>query len=819
MVRVCKRAALSAGCTGAALMMASAAFAQELPAPQLAVRGQADPAAPIQQADPSARVVSSVPNADPTEIVVTANKREERLNKVGLTITALSGKVLAERHITSLQDIAAAVPGLSYAQSTSNTPVFTLRGVGFNESSLGVYPAVSVYIDQAPLPFPVLTTHSAFDLERIEVLKGPQGTLFGQNSTGGAINYVAAKPTRELQIGGDIGYGRFNRVEGNAYISGPISDTVRARVAVTGVNSDGWQVSTSRPHDRNGKQSFIAGRLITDWDASERVRFSLNLNAWHDTSEPQAQQLVAVRPGVPAIATTRVLEGLASVPFSPEAPRAADWSTGLFAPRSNQKFFQVALRSDIELSSDITLTSLTSYDHYKRCQATDGDGSYLVGLDFPKQDGKITSLNQELRLANAASSVFRWVFGANYEHSKTLEDHNLYFIDQTNNNPSNLNITSSGDLNRQNIRNYAVFANGEYDVTPALTIKAAARYTNSRIRDYNCNYVTTIEIGNLFNFLGDILGTVPFTPIGVGGCLTLNENNVPGFPFLSTLKEHNVSWRAGLDYRFDSNKLFYANVSRGYKSGSYPTLAASSFVQFQPVTQESVTAYETGIKATLLDRRLQLNAAVFYNDYRDKQIRGKLLDPIFNILDALVNIPKSSIFGAETDITFRPVRNLTLSGSITYLKSKVRKYTGFNVQGVVTDFAGEPLPFTPKWSYSVNADYRHPLAQGGAAFFGIGATGQSAADAALGGGSFIYPPDPLTRILPGLTHVFKLKPFATVNGRFGYEAPDERWRVMVWGKNIFNKYYWTNVIPALDTSARFAGQPATYGVTLGFKVK
>ncbi len=812
-------AALSASCACAALIIASSALAQEVPPSQAVVPGQPGPSAPSQQTAPSAPLASSSRYAESAEIVVTANKREERLNKVGLTITALSGQMLAERNITSLQDIAAAVPGLTYAQSTSNTPVFTLRGVGFNESSLGVYPAVSVYIDQAPLPFPVLTTHSAFDLDRIEVLKGPQGTLFGQNSTGGAINYVAAKPTKDLQIGGDIGFGRFNQVTGNAYISGPISNTLRARLAVTGLNADGWQISSSRPDDRNGKQSYIAGRLITDWDATEHVRFSLNLNGWIDTSEPQAQQLVAVRPGVPGIATPEILKGLADVPFSPENPRAADWSTGIFTPRSNQKFYQATLRSDIDLSDDLTLTSLTSYAHYKRRQATDGDGSYLVGLDFPKQDGLITSLNQEVRLANAAGSAFRWVLGANFEHSKTLEDHNLFFIDQTNHNPSNLDITSSGDLNRQNIRNYAFFANGEYDLSSALTIKAAARYTNSRIRDYNCNYVTNIEIANLFNLLGNFLGTVPFTPIGINDCLTLNENNVPGFPFLSTLKEDNVSWRVGVDYRIDSDKLLYANVSRGYKAGSYPTLAASSFVQFQPVTQEAVTAYEAGIKATLLDRRLQVNAAVFYNDYRDKQIRGKLLDPIFNILDALVNIPKSSILGAETDITFRPVQGLTFNGSLTYLDSKVREYNGFNVQGVVTDFAGEPLPFTPKWSYSVNVDYRYELAGGGAAFVGAGANGQSSADAALGGGTFVYPPDPLTRILPGLTHVFKLKPYTTVDGRLGYEAPDGRWRVMIWGKNIFNKYYWTNVIPALDTSARFAGRPATYGVTLGFNIK
>lgn len=308
------------------------------------------------------------------EIIVTANKREQNINDVGLTITALSSESIADRKITSLADVAAAVPGLAYSPSTTNTPIFTLRGVGFNESSLGVYPAVSVYADEVPMPFPVTASHAAYDLERIEVLKGPQGTLFGQNSTGGAINYIVAKPTESFEAGGDIGYGRFNTIEGNAYISGPLGNTVAARLAVTGLNSDDWQKSNSRPNDTNGKQSYVAGRLLLDFKPSDGLRFSLNLNGWRDKSDPQAQQMVAVRPQVPAIATATNLAGLASAQFSPRNARAADWSTGVGEPRGDRKFYQASLRMDADVTDDITFTSLTSYNDYKQTQATDGDG-------------------------------------------------------------------------------------------------------------------------------------------------------------------------------------------------------------------------------------------------------------------------------------------------------------------------------------------------------------------------------------------------------------------------------------------------------------
>jgi iron complex outermembrane recepter protein len=269
------------------------------------------------QTTPAADATAS----DASEIIVTANKREQNINDVGTTITALSAEALATRKITSLADVAAAVPGLAYSPSTTNTPIFTLRGVGFNESSLGVYPAVSVYADEVPLPFPVTASHAAYDLERIEVLKGPQGTLFGQNSTGGAINYIVAKPTESFEAGGDIGYGRFNTIEGNAFISGPLGDNVGARLAVTGLNSDDWQRSNSRPNDTNGKQSYVAGRFILDFKPSDGLRLSLNLNAWRDKSDPQAQQLVAVRPQVPAIATAINLAQLAAAPFSPRNAR------------------------------------------------------------------------------------------------------------------------------------------------------------------------------------------------------------------------------------------------------------------------------------------------------------------------------------------------------------------------------------------------------------------------------------------------------------------------------------------------------------------
>ena len=210
------------------------------------------------------------------EIVVTANKRAQNLSKVGSSVAAFDSSMLQDRNIVRVEELASSVPSLALSPSTHGTPVWTLRGVGFNADSLGVYPAVSLSMDQAPMSFPVLSGRSMYDLERVEVLKGPQGTLFGQNSTGGAINFVAAKPTDKLEAGFNINYGRFNEINGTAFISGPLSDTIGMRLAIDAGHRDDWQYSFTRP-DTNGQQDYIAARLITVWEPTDKLKLELNM--------------------------------------------------------------------------------------------------------------------------------------------------------------------------------------------------------------------------------------------------------------------------------------------------------------------------------------------------------------------------------------------------------------------------------------------------------------------------------------------------------------------------------------------------------------
>lgn len=739
----------------------------------------------------------------PFDIIVTAQKRSQSINDVGLTISALSTETLERQGIRSLDDLARSVPGLSFSGTDYGTPVFTLRGVGFYDSSLGGYPTTSVYIDEIPLPFPVLTTHANLDLERVEVLKGPQGTLFGQNSTGGAVNYIAAKPTRDLAaaIGGSIG--RFGAGDIHGFISGPLSDTIGVRLAGQYDFGQAWQRSFTRD-DSLGRKDVLNGRLLVDWKPSDTLKFQLNMNAWRDRSDPQTGQFVATFPQTPSDGSF-VDPDLNSYPFAPGDARSADWSPD-HRPRANKRLYQVALRGDLNLTDDIVLTSISSYVHYRTRQTLDMDGTAVEDFD-QLNAGRVKSFTQELRIAGGEGTAIRWVVGGNYEDSKTYERNDYLFSQSTT--ALGYGLSSGAATSDQHMRNYAAFANGEYDLTDGLTFKAGARYTKAKRHADICTRDT--GDGSAEAFFGLISGQA----IQPGQCLALDFTGVPG-TFSDQLDEDNVSWRVGLDYKPSRNLLFYVNAAKGYKAGSYPILAATSFASYLPVTQESLLDLEAGFKAQLLDRKIGLNGAVFNYDYRNKQLLTKIVDPIVGIIPALDNIPKSRVRGAELELTAAPADGFRLSASVNYLDSKITRYTGVNAAGVTADFAGAVIPFTPKWQYVLSADYTVPTSGSLRPFFGATLTGRTKTISIVGGDDGATPQPGYRAVVP-LGSTFDVPGYALLDLRAGIEAADGAWTLMAWAKNVTDKYYWQNVVTAYDVVTRYAGQPATYGMTFNVK--
>ncbi len=747
-------------------------------------------------------------NYDVNTIIVTAQKRAQSINDVGLAITALSGDILRDRQINSLSDLSQIVPGLQFTTSGSNTPVYTLRGIGFYETTLGAYPSVSVYLDEAPLPFPVLSTNTAFDLERVEVLKGPQGTLFGNNSTGGAVNYIAAKPTDSLEAGGSIGYGRFETFQGEMFVSGPLSDKVKVRLAGKAVHSGDWQRGYTIP-DTNGKTEVYAGRMLIDFEPSDRLKFQFNLNGWVDKSDPQAPQYSEFRRNFPGAPTP-----VEFYPLAPKTPRAADFTTAL-DPHADNKFWQAIFRGDLELSDSIALTSLTAYFRYNQDMAFDGDGVALEDFDIGNFGGKARGFSQELRLSNSAADAVRWTIGANYSRDTASDDYTLLYRDSSILTGSG--VGESGFRSSQKMKNYAAFASVEADVGE-FTFKAGGRYTEAKRSASSCFYVNAdnpflANFQGIYQFLSDSLraqnGLPAAGPIPSDGCYTINTTGILGNPpdyrpgeFLGRLNENSFSFRAGVDWKPSRNTLAYLNVAKGYKAGSFPSAGAATFDQLKGVKQESLMTYEAGVKATALRGALQVNASAFYYDYKDKQLRSKLVDPIFGLLDALVNIPRSEVKGAELEVTAYPTEGLMLYGNFAYIDSKIKRFVGYSGAGVFADFRGSAFPYAPKYSLNGGFQYDFPASEGLKMFVGGDVTVRSDTTAIIGDA-------------PG----YEIEDYTLLDVRAGIEDADERWKLTVWGKNITNEYYWNNVANYYDTLARFTGRPATYGVTLAFRLR
>lgn len=745
---------------------------------------------------PTTSPVQAEPQAETGvgDIIVTAQRRAQSVNSVPMSITAIGADQLAAQGISSTADLVKLVPGLTFTQSQVSTPVYTLRGVGFYESTLSASPAVSVYVDEVPLPFAILTEGASLDIGRVEVLKGPQGTLYGQNATGGAINYISAKPGDTFAAGFDTSFARFGAFDASGFVSGPITDTLGARISLKTEQGGTWQRNYTRD-DKLGRADRITGRAIFVWQPTSALTVTANLNAWSDTSDVQAPQLIAHTPYNPANAYARVL----AVPFAPANARAANWSAD-WPMKRDDHFYQGALRADLDLSSDVKLTSISSWLHFTTDSFQDLDATQFRQLDS-NTPGRVRSFFQELRLTGTTGPA-RWILGVNYERDRAFERQILRTDDLSSNVviPGLPILTRSGVFTEQRVQSYAGYANLEYDLTARLTAQGGVRYTRN-IRDFQgCGYDADGTTVLSFNVLTQLFtGALPVTPIPAGGCLTFSPTFQPGL-VTDRLSQDNVSWRGGLTYAFDSRAIVYANISKGWKAGGFPTVPASSFTGFEPATQESLLAYEAGFKLPLADRTLQLNGAGFYYDYRNKQVRGRILDPIFGLLEKLVNIPTSELYGAEAALTWTPRdTGLTTSLSGTWVKSRIKEFTGYNGTGAFGSFAGSAFPFTPEWQVMGDVQYEWPVNDRWDATVGVNGNYNSATNSTFG--------DP---------DVLSINARALFDVRAGVETKDGKLRAQLWGRNIFNKYYWNTTFQA-DTAWRMAGRPATYGVTLGWR--
>ena len=736
------------------------------------------------------------------EIIVTAQKREQNLNDVGISITAASAETLQQKGVTNVDQLARISPGFTVGTTYNGTQVFSLRGVNFNTAQLSATPTVSTYVDEASLPYAAMTGAMMLDVERVEVLKGPQGTLFGQNATAGSINVIAAKPTSELTAGLRAEVNNFGQVFAEGFVSGPLSDTLRARVAASTTQFGAWQRGYYlTDHDiKNGDQSKGAVRLLLDWRPTEALKVSLNLNANYDKSDVQMYQIAVKAPIVPG----GQVAGFDAYPL-PNDARDADWSPNVKWGRDT-RMYQGVLRIDYEFSDAATLTSLTNYADYKQDNAQDGDAVAFDSLYY-RPSGRIKAFSQEVRLSGALlDKRLNYILGAVYQKDKLLDANDL-FLNGYSALPSGTAFQTPTHLTNRSV---GVFGNLDFELFEGLTLTGGARYTETKQTSSGCSTGNLLgtAIGNaVADGLRAAFGLGPATPFVVGQCITINNFPTagggtptlePGSIFL-VQKEDNVSWRIGVNYKPTNDTLLYGLVSRGYKSGVFPVSPADLVASSKaPVKQEELTAYEVGVKLSLFDRKVQLNAAGFYYDYRDKQFLTYEPYPVTGYNQILKNIPKSKVKGVEVELSVYPVQGLSLHGAVTYVDTKVGDFPTYNASIQPVNVGGSKFNFAPPWSGTFDAEYEFPVGADLNAYVGGGMLFNSKTYNDLG-------QDPITQI----------PSYELFDARVGLRS-GKGWNVGLFVRNLTNKYYHTAAFRSADVYAKIAGMPRTFGATASF---
>jgi iron complex outermembrane receptor protein len=780
------------------------------------------------------------------ELVVTAQKRQENIQSVPMSITAASGDTLTKLGVVDTSQLIKIVPGFNYTPGVYGTPVYTLRGVGFQDTSLSDSPTVSVYVDEAPLPYSAMTKGATLDLQRVEVLKGPQGTLFGENATGGAINYIANKPTDTFKAGFDASYGRFNTFDGQGFVSGPITNTLDFRIAGRVIESGPWQQTYApAPAGRLGDQNFLDLRTSLLWKPTDRFRALLTISTWADKGDPQAAQLVQIEN---LNKLTPLPPYLQNFPASPHNARDAGWqscintsgntypppansaSTSCTPPHNNNAFFGANLRLDYDLGNDLTVTSLTSVGNFNRYSAIPGDGTPYQDYESI-QKGLLRNVYQELRLSGKIAGKGSWIVGANYEYDDTYDSFLQSYGDSSSRTVFGIPLGPTNPVDAQHTNTYAVYGNGEYPITDHLTIQGGIRYTQENKSFDGCeiNADSGQYSGQISQILQEIYQGANGTPgqtiiPAYGQCASLGPASNNFIPSLihEVLNQNNLSWRTGLKWAFDRDAMVYFNVSRGYKGGAFPTLSQSTATQSNPVVQESLLAYEGGFKATTLHHTLQLNAAGFYYDYTNKQILGDILDPTFGALPSLVNVPKSHVIGFEFSGGWTPIEGLTFTPSVSYQHTQIDTcsptivtcqlllatdgsvispaghFHNYNYQANPQDFNGEAFPLAPEWQADIDAEYDWKLGNGLGAFVGANVNYQGQTNSGFGEFAILNVPA-----------------YTLLDLRAGLEK--DAWRIQIWGRNVTNKYYWTIAAHVNDADLRYAGMPGTYGVTINYR--
>jgi outer membrane receptor protein involved in Fe transport len=721
------------------------------------------------------------------DVVVTAQRREQSVQDVGIAVTAVTGEQLADRGITSINDLERLAPSLNVIpQFGGGQAQFIIRGVGFADYATLNSPTVGVYLDEVAFPLPVMTQGQLFDVQRVEVLRGPQGTLYGRNTTGGAVNFVTNRPTDEFSAGITAEAGNYDHVRAEGFVSGPLGDELRVRLAAVTQQGGAWRRNRVRG-EKLGDADQTAVRAIAEWQATENFTAALTLRYGQNRGDGAGAYLLGRQ-------STR-LPGVPALPADAD-PRNTGWGTSAaFAqllgitpttkPFRDDDQFAASLRLDWNVGFG-RLTSLTSHETMDRREYDDWDGS-ANALSEVWFASDIAVTQQELRLASNDDAALQWVAGFYYSKEELDEEYWSNFTDS-------LGLYAQTPYSSR-AETASVFGQLEYRLTDALNLVFGLRYEDE-----------SRELRGL-----STRGVVPVSPPVVIPFVTNADRD-------TDMQE--VSGKAGLEYRVTPDVLLYGTVSRGVKSGGFtaynttanlpPSNPADPLRPFEP---EVLWSYEAGLKGEFADGRVQLSAAAFWYDYRDQQVLSVVVDPVNGPIGRIVNAPKSEIYGGEFELLAQPTDGLRLRAALAYSEGTYREFQDVDVAAssvgppyrtVPLDRSGEDLDF-PNLTFNGSIAYAIPLA---------GYTLEPEL-------AYSYR-DELTSVLvsPTRGRIYDVGAYGLLDARLTLQpASGGPWSVTLYGRNLADEEYdVTRNFFLPDNSIGIAGAPRTYGIRVSWGI-
>ena len=711
---------------------------------------------------------------DASEIVVTAQRRSERLQDVPVSVTALSGAALARQRLDRVDDLVSKVANLQFSGTVGDsTPIFSLRGVSMSDFSLNQAGPVATYYDEVYKGNFALLGIALYDLERVEVLRGPQGTLYGRNTTGGAVNIISKRPSFKTE--GNIGasVGNFDRRDINGAVNVPLSSELAIRVAGTLSRADGWykNLLPGQPDLQAVREYGLRGSLL--WQPADGASFLLRASTSHQNPYNYGGYSAPGPDGVGAGVYEAFGQG--SSYFRTGLKRRQIESN--FVDRRRGRTYALSLTSEIELQEGLDLTSVSSWDKGRLSFDEDSDGSPVRTLEI-SYAGKARQLAQDLRLTSSWSGPFNFILGGYYNREKVYNSSNLGVyrdldvdgdglitgLDCAAALPLACNVTNSfGQVKHS----YAVYTDLRYNIGETLTVRGGLRYTRDDGRQSDFR-------SDAFGVDGQFIATlIPLTNLA--------------------FKDDNLSGKIGIDYKPSRDLLLYASYSRGYRGRSFNAQAFFDPSETSVAKPETIDAFEMGAKSQLFDRRVTLNLSGFYYRYQNQQFVN--IDPN-TTAQTLINVERSRIYGGELEMSARASDRLDLRLGLGLLNARVQRGTlnGLNLQG-------KKLLNAP--SLSVN-----------------------------GGVDFTAYDDNINRISlhPEISYVssqyfevlniprLQQKGYALLGGRIDFDRGPLT--LSIWGKNLTDKIYYT---ARIDAQAGFGfdynhiGTPRTYGISLRYK--